>query len=103
MIFVSRAQKISTVVDFFDNICHFYVSRAQKISTVVDTNVSIAIPICFTRSKNFYCCRFETIDYKIGVSRAQKISTVVDGCSRGFRPWVSRAQKISTVVDPCAS
>ena len=33
---VSRAQKISTVVDEVERATHGQVSRAQKISTVVD-------------------------------------------------------------------
>ena len=54
------------------------VSRAQKISTVVDTNSSKGTYKRFTRSKNFYCCRYAASDAEALVSRAQKISTVVD-------------------------
>ena len=54
---VSRAQKISTVVDlYFLGHCS-QVSRAQKISTVVDTLAVTSSDVGFTRSKNFYCCR----------------------------------------------
>ena len=54
---VSRAQKISTVVDRLFKKHLSMVSRAQKISTVVDAGCVEAV---------------------IDVSRAQKISTVVD-------------------------
>ena len=54
---VSRAQKISTVVDLAADTYDLSVSRAQKISTVVDS------------------VRVASISR---VSRAQKISTVVD-------------------------
>ena len=54
---VSRAQKISTVVDLRVLPIPHQVSRAQKISTVVD--------------KDYF-------KYGALVSRAQKISTVVD-------------------------
>ena len=117
---VSRAQKISTVVDFISSICLLFVSRAQKISTVVDNvlivnqnKVSRAQKIstvvdfsavrlfnmCFTRSKNFYCCRYLARNHSSDVSRAQKISTVVDLERQIGYLVVSRAQKISTVVD----
>ena len=54
---VSRAQKISTVVDISAQSISVCVSRAQKISTVVDIQMKFKVSI---------------------VSRAQKISTVVD-------------------------
>ena len=54
---VSRAQKISTVVDILSAVVYGVVSRAQKISTVVDTPYVTGMS---------------------SVSRAQKISTVVD-------------------------
>ncbi len=54
---------------------------------------------CFTRSKNFYCCRYGVSDDVVKVSRAQKISTVVDNLASSHNMDVSRAQKISTVVD----
>ena len=54
---VSRAQKISTVVDVKSSFSYPTVSRAQKISTVVDG---------------------EPVHTNSAVSRAQKISTVVD-------------------------
>ena len=75
---VSRAQKISTVVDKSSGHIKQKVSRAQKISTVVDMSASGT----YRR-----------------VSRAQKISTVVDAAARRDSTSVSRAQKISTVVD----
>ena len=53
----------------------------------------------FTRSKNFYCCRFVFSTNTQSVSRAQKISTVVDITAWSASIAVSRAQKISTVVD----
>ena len=55
---VSRAQKISTVVDLMPLPYMTNVSRAQKISTVVDTRQRVEYWQSFTRSKNFYCCRF---------------------------------------------
>ena len=54
---VSRAQKISTVVDGEPVCAYSAVSRAQKISTVVDNCSPLYCRPCFTRSKNFYCCR----------------------------------------------
>ena len=61
---VSRAQKISTVVDSRSMVNGSYVSRAQKISTVVDNSpASVTAP----------------------VSRAQKISTVVDADLKRMR------------------
>ena len=60
---VSRAQKISTVVDAFAQGSQKNVSRAQKISTVVD---QIPARKC------------------VVVSRAQKISTVVDKSGARF-------------------
>ena len=55
--------------------------------------------VCFTRSKNFYCCRYSGLDWIVCVSRAQKISTVVDIGQFSVDHLVLRAQKISTVVD----
>ena len=54
---VSRAQKISTVVDNLMAGGGIEVSRAQKISTVVDKIWDFDRATGFTRSKNFYCCR----------------------------------------------
>ena len=49
---VSRAQKISTVVDFFGKAEQAYVSRAQKISTVVDQK-TLAHKLKFHALKKF--------------------------------------------------
>ena len=68
---VSRAQKISTVVDLPVFWCAFEVSRAQKISTVVD-----------------FVWRYDLRK----VSRAQKISTVVDIVGQ-FPIWLFHALK----------
>ena len=47
MPFVSRAQKISTVVDGDNRRRPFQVSRAQKISTVVDVNSMLSLSLLY--------------------------------------------------------
>ena len=97
--FVSRAQKISTVVDLKRLIIKQGFHALKKflllqMGVVVDfargfhaLKKFLLLQIrarhnqnnCFTRSKNFYCCRSPMrFASSTWVSRAQKISTVVD-------------------------